>query len=158
MNSKEIARKAFMLLDEKKAQDIKVIDISKISVIADYFIITGGANERQVKALADNVEEKLGKEGIIPKSIEGYHNANWILMDYGDVIIHIFNQEDRLFSILKGSGRMVRMLVSLICRIKPLSLQNQAVFDNYNHLNDCKLAYENSLERWSFFCPQLCNF
>lgn len=97
MNSKEIARKAFMLLDEKKAQDIKVIDISKISVIADYFIITGGANERQVKALADNVEEKLGKEGIIPKSIEGYHNANWILMDYGDVIIHIFNQEDRLF-------------------------------------------------------------
>lgn len=97
MNSKEIARKAFLLLDEKKAIDIKVIDISKISVIADYFIITGGTNERQVKALADNVEEKLGKEGIVPKSIEGYHNANWILMDYGDVIIHIFNQEDRLF-------------------------------------------------------------
>lgn len=97
MNSKEIARNAFMLLDEKKAIDIKVIDISKISVIADYFIITGGANERQVKALADNVEEKLGKEGVSPRSIEGYHNANWILMDYGDVIIHIFNQEDRLF-------------------------------------------------------------
>lgn len=97
MNSKEIARKAFMYLDEKKAEDIKVIDISKISVIADYFIITGGANERQVKAIADNVEEKLGKEGVIPKSIEGYHNAKWILMDYGDVIIHVFNQEERLF-------------------------------------------------------------
>lgn len=97
MNSKELAARAFMLLDEKKAIDIKVIDISKISVIADYFIITGGSNERQVKALADNVEEKLGKEGITARSIEGYHNANWILMDYGDVIIHIFNQEDRLF-------------------------------------------------------------
>lgn len=97
MDSKELARKAFLYLDEKKAIDIKVIDISKISVIADYFIITGGSNERQVKAIADNVEEKLGKEGVIAKSIEGYHNANWILMDYGDVIIHIFNQEDRLF-------------------------------------------------------------
>lgn len=97
MDSKELARKAFLYLDEKKAIDIKVIDISKISVIADYFIITGGSNERQVKAIADNVEEKLGKEGVVAKSIEGYHNANWILMDYGDVIIHIFNQEDRLF-------------------------------------------------------------
>ena len=77
MNSKEIARKAFMLLDEKKAQDIKVIDISKISVIADYFIITGGANERQVKALADNVEEKLGKEGIIPKFSSVSDGISW---------------------------------------------------------------------------------
>ena len=97
MNSKEIARNAFMFLDEKKAQDIKVIDISKISVIADYFIIAGGSNERQVKALADNVEEKLGKAGVIPKSIEGYHNANWILMDYGDVIVHVFHPEAREF-------------------------------------------------------------
>ena len=98
MEAKKLAAKAFMLLDEKKAMDIKVIDISKVSVIADYFIITGGANERQVKALADNVEEKLAKEdGVTPRSIEGYNNANWILMDYGDVIIHIFNQEDRLF-------------------------------------------------------------
>lgn len=97
MTSKEIAKKACAYLDEKKAIDIKVIDISKISVIADYFIIAGGGNIRQVKSLADNVEEKLAKEGIFPKSTEGYQNANWILMDYTDVIIHIFNQEDRLF-------------------------------------------------------------
>lgn len=97
MNSKEVAKKAFMALDEKMAVDIKIIDISKISVIADYFIIAGGSNERQVKALADNVEEKLGKDGVFPKSSEGYQNAKWILMDYGDVIIHVFNQEDRLF-------------------------------------------------------------
>ena len=97
MNAKEIAKAAFMALDEKKAVDIKIIDISKISVIADYFIIAGGSNERQVKALADNVDEKLGKAGIFPKSTEGYQNAKWILMDYGDVIIHVFNQEERLF-------------------------------------------------------------
>ena len=97
MESKELAKKAYQYLDEKKAVDIKIIDISKISVIADYFIIAGGSNARQIKALADNVEEKLAKEDVTPKSIEGYQNANWILMDYADVIIHIFNQEDRLF-------------------------------------------------------------
>ena len=97
MESKELAKKAYAFLDEKKAVDIKIIDISKISVIADYFIIAGGSNARQIKALADNVEEKLGKDGVVPKSIEGYQSANWILMDYADVIIHIFNQEERLF-------------------------------------------------------------
>lgn len=97
MESKELAKKAYAFLDEKKAVDIKIINISKISVIADYFIIAGGSNARQIKALADNVEEKLGKEGVVPKSIEGYQSANWILMDYADVIIHIFNQEERLF-------------------------------------------------------------
>ncbi|MBR5931485.1 MAG: ribosome silencing factor [Lachnospiraceae bacterium] len=97
MNPKEIAKNAFLYLDEKKAIDIKIIDISKISVIADYFIICGGSNSRQVKAIAENVEEKLGKAGVIPKSTEGYQNANWILLDYQDVIIHIFNQEQRLF-------------------------------------------------------------
>ena len=97
MNSKEIAKNAFLYLDEKKAIDIKIIDISKISVIADYFIICGASNSRQVKAIAENVEEKLGKAGVIPESTEGYQNANWILLDYQDVIIHIFNQEQRLF-------------------------------------------------------------
>ena len=97
MNGKEIVKTAYDALDEKKAIDIKIIDISKVTVIADYFIIAGAANERQVKALADNVEEQLGKAGCAPKSIEGYQSANWILMDYRDVIIHIFNQEQRLF-------------------------------------------------------------
>ena len=97
MNSNAIAKRAYELLDEKKAIDIRIIDISKISVIADYVIIAGAGNDRQVKALADNVEEMLGKEGTTPKHIEGYQSANWVLMDYGDVIIHIFNQEQRLF-------------------------------------------------------------
>lgn len=97
MDSKEIVKIAYKTLDEKKAVDVKVIDISKVSVIADYFIIAGATNDRQVKALADNVEENLGKAGVAPKSIEGYSSANWILMDYKDVIIHVFNQEQRLF-------------------------------------------------------------
>lgn len=97
MNSKEMAKIAYNALDDKKGVDITIIDISNISVIADYFIIAGGNNENQVKSMADEVEEKLGKAGVSSNHIEGYNNANWILMDYNDVIIHIFNQDDRLF-------------------------------------------------------------
>lgn len=97
MDSKQIAKIAFDALEDKKGVNIKIIDISNISILADYFIIAGGTNENQVKALADNVEEELAKDNITPKQIEGYNNANWILMDYQDVIIHIFNEQDRLF-------------------------------------------------------------
>lgn len=88
---------AYSALDDKKGIDIKVINIEHISVIADYFIITSGTNVNQVKALADNVQEELSKAGYNYRQIEGYNTANWILMDYGNVIIHIFNQDDRLF-------------------------------------------------------------
>lgn len=97
MDSKQITKIAFDALEDKKGVNIKVIDISSISILADYFIIAGGTNENQVKALADNVEEKLAEANTMPKQIEGYDNANWILMDYQDVIIHIFNEQDRLF-------------------------------------------------------------
>lgn len=97
MSSKELAKIAYNALDEKKGVNITVIDISEISVIADYFIIAGGNNENQVKALADSVEEELYKAETVPKHIEGYDNANWILMDFGDIIVHVFNEEDRLF-------------------------------------------------------------
>lgn len=97
MDSKQIAKIAFDALEDKKGVNIKVIDISNISILADYFIIAGGTNENQVKALADNVEEELANVDVTPKQIEGYNNANWILMDYQDVIIHIFNEQDRLF-------------------------------------------------------------
>ena len=97
MDSKQIAKIAFDALEDKKGVNIKIIDISNISILADYFIIAGGTNENQVKALADNVEEELAKADITPKQIDDYNNANWILMDYQDVIIHIFNEQDRLF-------------------------------------------------------------
>lgn len=97
MKSKEMAKIAFNALDDKKGINITVIDISKISVIADYFIIAGGSNENQVKALADNVAEEFAKVEISTKHIEGYNNANWILLDFNDVIVHVFNEDDRLF-------------------------------------------------------------
>lgn len=97
MNSKEIAKLAITALEDKKAEDIKVIDISEVSVIADYFIIANGTNRSQIQALSDNVEEMLGKAGVHLRQIEGYDNANWVLLDFQDVIIHVFDKENRLF-------------------------------------------------------------
>ena len=94
---KEMARLACKALEDKKAVDIKVIDIEKVSILADYFIIASGTNRNQVQAMADNAEEILGRAGYEPRQIEGYQNANWILMDYGDLVIHIFDEENRLF-------------------------------------------------------------
>ncbi|MBR3634716.1 MAG: ribosome silencing factor, partial [Lachnospiraceae bacterium] len=84
-------------LAEKKAEDISVLDISQQSVMADYFVIATGNNINQVHAMVDFVEEELAKKDIKPKHIEGYNTANWILMDYNDIIIHIFDKESRSF-------------------------------------------------------------
>lgn len=94
--SLQMAKMAIEALEDKKAEDIRVIDISEVSVIADYFIIAGGSNRSQIQALCDNVEEKLGRAGTPAKQIEGYDTANWVLLDFGDVIVHIFDKENRL--------------------------------------------------------------
>lgn len=94
---KTMASLACKALDEKKGKDIKIIDIHEVSVIADYFIIASGNNQNQVQAMVDNVEEVLGRAGYEPKQIEGAKNSNWILMDYGDLIVHVFDEENRLF-------------------------------------------------------------
>lgn len=95
--SKYMAKLAYEALAEKKAQDIRIINIEGVSVIADYFIIASGMNHNQVQAMADNVDETLYKAGHPAKQTEGYNTANWILMDYGDIIVHIFDTENRLF-------------------------------------------------------------
>ena len=97
MTCKEALKIAVNSLEEKKGEQIKIIDISKISVVADYFVIASGKNVNQIRAMADEVEEKLSKVKIEPKQIEGYNTASWILMDYRDFIIHIFNEEQRLY-------------------------------------------------------------
>ena len=97
MNSKELARMACEALEDKKALDVKIIDIEQVSTLADYFIIASGTNRNQVQAMADNVEEVLGRAGYEPKQIEGYQTGNWILMDYRDIVIHVFDEENRLF-------------------------------------------------------------
>lgn len=96
-NSKEKVKLAYEALDEKKGEDIQIIEIKEISIIADYFIIASGSNSLQVDALVKSVTEKLGKNGYEPLRIEGIRSASWILMDYGDVIVHVFSKEDRLF-------------------------------------------------------------
>ena len=95
--SRTMARLACDALEDKKALDVKVIGLEKISTLADYFIIASGANRNQVQAMGDNVDEMLGRAGHQPKQVEGYQSANWILMDYGDIVIHIFDEENRLF-------------------------------------------------------------
>ena len=88
---------AYDALDDKLAEDIKIIDIRSISVLADYFIIADGNNKNQVQAMVDNVQEELFKAGYEMKHMEGYREGNWILLDFGDIIIHIFDKENRLF-------------------------------------------------------------
>ncbi len=95
--SREMARAACHALSEKKAEDIKVIDIHEISVIADYFVISSAANANQLQALIDAVEEELYKLGYTLDKLEGNSRSSWILMDYKDIIVHLFSREDRLF-------------------------------------------------------------
>lgn len=92
----EMLKLALEALEDKKAEDLRVIDISEVSVIADYFVIAGGSSRSQIQALCDNVEEKLGRAGLPMKQVEGYDTANWILMDFGDIIVHVFDKENRL--------------------------------------------------------------
>jgi len=96
-DAKEMVKAAYQALDSKKGENIKIIDISNVSVMADYFIIANGSNRNQVQALVDQVQEELLKLGQEPAQIEGYRTGSWILMDYKDIIVHVFSKEDRLF-------------------------------------------------------------
>ena len=97
MESREMAKLAVQALEDKKGEEIRIIDISDVSVQADYFIIANGSNMSQVQALCDNVSEVLGRAGVHTRQVEGYESANWILLDFGDVIVHVFDKENRLF-------------------------------------------------------------
>lgn len=109
--AKEMAKIAFHALDEKKGEDIRIIDISQVSTIADYFIIANGNSNSQVNALVDNIEEQMGKAGFDCKQREGYNTGAWVLLDFGDVIIHVFDKENRSFYNLEriwSDGREVK--------------------------------------------------
>ena len=95
MEPKELALKVAKLLDDKKAQDVIVIDIGLKASFADYFIIASGGSERQMSALVDNVEDMLEPMGVFPKSIEGKRTSGWTLMDYGDVVINVMTVDMR---------------------------------------------------------------
>lgn len=97
MESNEMAAKIAEILEGKKAKDLNTIDIKEISILADYFIICSGTSTTHIKTLADEVEEKMEQVGIRVLHKEGYNSARWILLDYGDVVVHIFHEEDRGF-------------------------------------------------------------
>ena len=83
--------------EEKQARNIRVLDLREVTSFADYFVIASGANSRQIQAIADEIHLRLKKLGEMPNSMEGYDNADWILMDYGDYLIHIFSEKARLY-------------------------------------------------------------
>lgn len=95
MNSLELTTKIARILDEKKADKIDVIEISDLTIISDYFVIASANNTTHVKALADEVEFELKKLDKTPARVEGYQNANWIVLDYLDVVVHVFYEETR---------------------------------------------------------------
>ena len=107
-NSLEGAKLAYLALDDKLAEDIRVLDISKISTLCDYFVIASGSNSNQLKAMADAVDEKLYKAGFVLKHTEGIqtHNRNWVLMDFGDIVVTFSTKMIENFILLKEFGEM----------------------------------------------------
>lgn len=91
----ELLQKIVKILDSKKGIDIKYMEIKDVTTITDYFVIASGTSSTHIKSLADNVEYELKKDGIYPNKIEGYETGTWILMDYGDVVVHIFTEQER---------------------------------------------------------------
>lgn len=101
MTSMQMVALAAKTLDDKKATDITVLDIRELTTLGDYFVIASGSSSTQVKALAGELEHKFTQQGIEPRRVEGEKSAMWVLMDYGDVIIHIFYHETRDFYCLE---------------------------------------------------------
>ena len=97
MEIKRIAEKAHEILEDKKARNIEIIEITQVSTLADYFIICSGTSTIHNKTIADELDDKMGEAGFNLLHKEGYESARWILLDFGEVVIHIFHEEDRSF-------------------------------------------------------------
>mgnify|MGYP002795596760 FL=1 len=95
--SKMMLKLIYQALEDKKGEDIVMIDISQVSVLADYFVICSAGNDSQIQALVDNVDEKMHENGYQIRQQEGRNSGTWVLLDYGDVIVHIFKRENRSF-------------------------------------------------------------
>jgi len=93
----ELAKKIAKVLFDKKGREIKVYHVEKQTVLCDYYVIATGTSTTQLRSLCDEVEFELGKEGILPRHIEGHDSGFWTLIDYGNVVVHIFSREGREF-------------------------------------------------------------
>lgn len=97
MGIDKIAQKAYEILEDKKAKKVEIIDISKVSTLADYFIICSGTSTIHIRTMADELDEKMSEAGFNLIHKEGLESARWILLDFGELVIHIFHEEDRSF-------------------------------------------------------------
>jgi ribosome-associated protein len=96
--------------EAKQAKDIKVLDLREITTFADFFLIASGANARQIQSIADEIEIQLKQLGEYPSSVEGYQNAEWVLLDYGDYLIHIFTEKARQYYDLERLWRDAKVV------------------------------------------------
>lgn len=112
MNTLDITKLIVKKLDEKKANRIEVIEIGELTILSDYFVIASATNTTHVKSLIDEVEVELKKINKYPQRIEGYETANWVILDYIDVVVHIFYEETRDFYKLEnlwGDGKKLEL-------------------------------------------------
>ncbi len=103
-------REAVRAADAKQAKEIRILDLRDVSSFADFFVICSGSNSRQIQAIADEIHLRLKKKGELPNSIEGYTNAEWVLMDYGDYLIHVFTVKARAYYDLERLWRDARVV------------------------------------------------
>jgi len=96
-DSAELAQWAAIAAEEKKAREVRILDIRSISVVADYFVICSGTSGTHVRAIVDHVEEELEKKGFRPRHVEGYRNGRWVLLDFGDLVVHVMQEDERSF-------------------------------------------------------------
>jgi ribosome-associated protein len=97
MDSKELLKIAVKACDDKRAENIVALDMKNVSLIADYFLICHGNNERQVQAIAREIKEKVEEKGLEVKKMEGFDHSRWVLVDLDDVVCHIFHKEERSY-------------------------------------------------------------
>ncbi|MFB3777015.1 MAG: ribosome silencing factor [Bryobacteraceae bacterium] len=104
----ELWLSAVRAAESKKAVDILVLDLREVTSFTDYFVICSGSNSRQIQAISDEIGQQLKQQGVLPRSVEGYDNAEWILADYGDFIVHIFSERARAYYDLERLWRQAR--------------------------------------------------
>lgn len=97
MDNKELVKRVAKAADDKRANNILILSMENVSVMADYFMICDANNERQVQAIAREIKEQAEDNGVEIKRIEGLDQARWVLLDIGDVVCHVFHQEERLY-------------------------------------------------------------
>lgn len=97
VDSQSRVREAVAAAEDRKAVDLRVLHLEKVSDFTDYFLICSGTSERQVQAIADAVQERMREERVRPLHVEGYNRGQWVLLDYGDFVVHIFQEEPRRF-------------------------------------------------------------